>query len=157
MITPFFVSKKNKTESLWLLDFLSTTRDLYFTENNQRIFITDYSSLKKLFTKSSRVYTLQKNGIYVGLILVWKSKGEINRHYVKMVAKNNSVARDLLTVLTWNFNRELFVRIDRSSPLVGVYKSKGFRYASGDKGSSILLRREPIVYQNKFFSKEEEE
>ncbi len=126
----------------WLVEFFNENRnyDFYFTSDNSRKYITDEKSLRELFRNSEFVYTLIDRGDYVGVILVWKSIGGGKvRYYVKLNAKTSDIARDLITVLLWNCDRELFFKIRKDSLFLNVIKKKGFRFFGG-RGSQILLK-----------------
>lgn len=154
MIEPFSISskfgKKHAFELLGLLD----NSDLYYTKENNRVFVRDITSLRKLLRDSSHVYVRQEKGMYTGLILLWRSIGSgVKRHYVKVVAKNNKIAKDLLTVLLWNCTLEIFTKVKKNDKLLNVFKEKGFRFV-GSRGLQILLNRKPIHY--KIYEKEDE-
>lgn len=149
---------RNRNERMWLLDLISKTanQDFYFYDNGSRNYIVDDQSLKNLFKNSSHVFIKKEKGDYVGIVLVNKENvsGEI-RHYIKIVAKNNKIAEDILTVLLWNFPKQLFAKIRNDSRFVSVLKQKGFRFDS-EKGCQLLLVRKPVIY-NKVFKIEEDE
>ena len=154
MIEPFSISSKfGKKHAPQLLGLLNNS-DLYYTKENKRVFVRDIISLKKLLYDSSHVYVQQEKAIYTGLILLWRSVGSgVKRYYVKVVAKNNKIANDLLTVLLWNCGLEVFTKVKKDDKLLNVFKRKGFRFA-GSRGLQILLNRKPIHY--KIYEKEDE-
>ena len=136
----------SKIEYCWLLEFLNgnVDYDFYYTHKNSRIYISDFKSLKNFLRQSERVFTLKENGMYVGIILVWKSfGGGKNRYYIKLNAKDARVARNLLTVLLWNTERKLFVKVRKDSPFLSVFKTKGFKFIAG-RGIQTLLCRKPL-------------
>jgi len=153
MIEPFSItSKSGKKRAFELLGLLNNS-DLYYTKENNRIFVRDIFSLKTLLKESSHVYVQQEKGMYTGLILLWKSVGSnVKRYYVKVVANNNQIANDLLTVLLWNCTLEVFTKVKKNDKLLNVFKRKGFRFA-GSRGLQILLNRKPIHY--KIYNKED--
>ena len=112
MIEKFNPSKKNAL--LELLDYLQNNKDydFYYTKDNTRIYITDMTSLKGLLRECSNVYIYSERDDYKGVIMVWKSMGgDTHRYNVKINAQSARIAQDLLTILTWNFNKELFIKI----------------------------------------------
>jgi hypothetical protein len=114
--------------------------DFYLTENNQRLHIRSFKHLRKLLRNSHDIYyvnTLRNQGI----VLVWKGfGGDKSRQYVKLIADQVSTARDLLTVLFWNYNRDVFIKVKKQSMLTPALREKGFRFVGG-RGSEILLSR----------------
>ncbi len=149
---------KNQTECSWLVEFLTSNvdYDFYFTEDNTRIYITDIPSLKKLFKASEHIYALKEDGDYKGIILVWKSVGGgKTRKYVKINAKDERVARDLITVLMWNCFDDLYIKVRKDSPILPAVKQKGFRFEGG-RGSQILLRGKAKEFST-FSSKDKDE
>ncbi len=152
------VNTSNTTECSWLLEFLTSNMDydFYFTQDNTRIYITDVDNLRRLFKQSEHIFAVKENGDYVGLILVWKSEGGGKlRKYVKMNARNQKVARDLLTVLMWNCFDDLYFKVRKDSRLLPAIKQKGFRFEGG-RGSQVLLRGKAKEYVS-FSSKDKDE
>ena len=124
-----------------LLDYLKNnyTNDFYLTESNKRIPVRDEKLLKKLFNQSTGIKFLEENGDVIGIILLWKSLGNnLPRYYIKLTANSVHAAKQLLTVLLWNENRNLFIKIRKDSPFIRVFKEKGFIF-SGDRGKEILF------------------
>ncbi len=133
----------NKKECYFLTEFITNNinYDFYYAHENARVYITDYMSLKNLLRQSNNVYQLKERDTYVGVILTWKSVGGgKERHYVKVCAKNEKVANDLLTVLLWNTKTDLFVKIRKDSKFINVFRRKGFKFKGG-RGIQILLHR----------------
>lgn len=136
-------NKKNRIDKIELLDFLSHNfdYDFYVTLDNERYYITDSFSLNKLFKNCEIIYVSRTKGEIDGIILVWKSVGNgVVRSYVKINAINPKIATQLLTILGWNVNLHLFVKIRKDSRFLGSYKSKGFKFR-GRRGYQILLER----------------
>lgn len=148
MIQRFNTSDKTKHPSL--LDFIThySDEDFYLTENNDRVYITDFISLKKLFKNSKDVYVLEEKGDYQAFCLTWKSIGvEKTRYYVKLLATNIDYASDLLRCFLWNVNEELFVKINKHHKLLDVFKKYGFKFIGG-RGRQVLLKRDKFVRTN---------
>lgn len=146
-----------KNELLWLLDFIGehNNYDFYYTQDNNRIYITDLRSLKKLLRNSLYVYVKKEKGDILGVILAWKSiGGGVTRFYVKILANSSKTAKDLLTVLLWNSDRDLFVKIRKDSKFLNVFKEKGFRFC-GARGIQILLNRKSIPFARVFKQEDE--
>lgn len=132
------------TEFHELLDVIETfgksNEDFYFTHNNERIYVNDTLSLKRLLNESHTVF--YENSEYSkGVILIWKSIGaDVKRNYVKILADSPNTARNLLTILLWNFDENLNVKINKSSLFIPIFKEKGFKFIGG-RGTQILLEK----------------
>ena len=129
-----------------LLLFLKEHRnnDFYYTENNNRQFIDNEKDLKNLIKISKTIFVLEEKGEILGIILLWIADGNnIKRYFVKMNALNNKVANDLLSVLLWNCDKELYVKLKKDSSLIDIYKRKGFKF-KGNRGNELLLCRYTI-------------
>lgn len=126
---------------LGLTEFVKENKDtdFYVTENNSRVIIEDATSLKKLLKQSNSVRIIEERGDVLGIILLWKSIGNVTRYYVKLNAINEDIADRLLTVLIWNERKELYTKIKKTSKFVKVFKNKGFDFL-GDRGQEILLK-----------------
>lgn len=136
-----------------LLDFISNKDDMdfYYTQNNVRIYIRDLKSLKIILKNSVYIYTLQDKGDHIGIILVLKSFGDNDkRYYVKVSALSMDVANRLLTVLLWNCEQNLFIKIRKDSKFLSIFKQKGFKFFGG-RGCQLLLKRkkQKIVIKEK--------
>jgi|WetSurMetagenome_2_1015567.scaffolds.fasta_scaffold399090_1 hypothetical protein len=119
----------------------SIVHDFYITENNIRQYIKTEGTLKKLIRQATNPYVLFEKGDCVGIILQWKSLGALEpRFYVKLGAINPSIADKLLTNLLWHTNKDLFIKLKKESPLMRIFKNKGFEYR-GNRGNEILMYR----------------
>jgi len=151
------LNTRNKTDLHWLVEFLNENNnyDFYLTKDNSRLYIRDIQTLKLLFRESIDVYYQKEKGMFVGIILLWRSAGGgKSRFFVKVVANNKHIARDLLTVLLWNTTMELYVKIRKDSEFLQVFKSKGFKFKGG-RGVQILLQRKLRPSEAKIKSKED--
>jgi len=138
------VRKKTISEYFDLIDIVRNcdNQDFYITENNQRIFVKNTSDLKKLLKNSYNVF-YENEFDRKGIILVWKSfGGEKARKFIKLVADSKQEVRDLLTILLWRYNKELYVKLRKESPYISVFREKGFNFI-GNRGSEVLLFRKP--------------
>jgi len=132
-----------KTNFCSLLNFIVNERDydFYFTENNERFYVTDEKSLKRFIKVCRFIYVLEEKGEYQGIIMLWKSTGAgTDRYYLKMRAENDKVANGLITVLLWNTQKEVFAKIRKDSKFFSVLKQKGFRFLGG-RGVQVLLSK----------------
>jgi len=118
--------------------------DFYITENNTRLYITDLKSLKNLFHQSHVMYSYIEHGELKGILSVWKSLGGgKTRYYIKIIGKSDKIGVKLLTVLLWNFDRDLYVKIRKHNKFVSIFRAKGFRFMGG-RGVQILLFRKKV-------------
>lgn len=114
--------------------------DFYLTKENQRLFIKEKKSLKKLLKESHNVFFEDRHN-NKGIVLIWKSSGgDKTRNYIKLVASNLKEAKGLLTMLLWNYSKELYVKIKKNSPFIEAYKERGFKLI-GLRGEEILFCR----------------
>jgi len=134
------VDKYNKKDFLFLLDFIKTNKfDFYFTENNIRVNIDNDDNLNKLLKVSKEIYVSKEGEDILGIILLWESKGaDKSRFYIKIAAKDNNIAHKLLTMLLWNTTKDLYIKINKYSKFLEVFKNKGFRFI-GNRGKEILM------------------
>lgn len=135
--------KSLKKESNNLIEIISSCKneDFYLTENNQRLYVNNLNVLKNLLKNSHSVF-YEDRSENKGIVLVWKSYGgEKSRNYVKIIASNPETARGLLTVLLWNYDKDLYVKLKKDSSFISVFKEKGFKFAGG-RGSELLLAKE---------------
>ncbi len=143
--------KNLKEESHNLVEILTSCKneDFYLTENNQRLYVNNLDSLKSLLKNSHSIY-YEDRSQNKGIILVWKSfGGEKSRQYVKLIASNTETARGLITILLWNYDRDLFVKLKKDSSFISVFREKGFKFAGG-RGSEVLLIKEKFQKPNLF-------
>lgn len=117
--------------------------DFYITENNQRVSVNNSRSLKKLIKQSHIIYYVNDYEMgYKGLLVIYKSiSNDVTRNYIKILTSDYETVRDLLTVLSWNYGEELYVKLQKNSPYLKAFYTKGFRF-SGGRGEQILLKRE---------------
>ena len=138
----------NKKKYPVLLDFIQTCNDsdFYLTENNDRIYIQDFVSLKKLFKSSRDMYIFEDEGDYQAFCLLWKSiGGEKTRNYIKLLAVDSEAASSLLRGFLWNiYNTEIFVKINKYHKFLDVFKRYGFKFIGG-RGRQILLKRDKFI------------
>lgn len=132
--------KNLKKESGLLLEVIKNCNieDFYLTENNQRLYINNPTALKILLKNSHHIYYEEAKG----LVLVWKSfGGDKTRHYVKLIADDHSTAKNLLTILLWNYEKDLYVKLKKDSKLISAFKEKGFKFVGG-RGLEILMLKQ---------------
>ena len=136
------IRQYKKYDFIPLLDFVKSNvnTNFYFTENNRRIIITNIDTLQHILSQSKIIYIYDNNGEIDGIVLIWNSIGNnINRDYIKLNAINTDIAEKLLTSLLWNNKKELFVKINKESSYLTIFKKHKFKFL-GDRGSELILK-----------------
>jgi len=147
-------NSKNKQQLAELVYFVKNNfdADFYLTKDNQRQYVFDEPSLKIMLKEATEVYVADEEVDYGGLILLWKAvAGEITRYYIKIIAKNEHVAKALLTILLWNNFQELYVKLNKHHPFLHVFKRMGFAFKGG-RGRQLLLykqKQKPKLFKRK--------
>lgn len=129
----------NKRISNDLLNLIGT--QVYVTKDKKRKTITTVSDLKLLMRESCYAIRKEEKDCSTAVLFVWKSNDfNVSRNYVKIAYKDIIDVDDLLMVLNWNFNKEVYIKLDRNSPLIDSFRKKGFKKCH-DRGDEILLCR----------------
>lgn len=138
MITNLHFSKAINSD---LEDFVGTRNNLFITKDNKRKNIKSLADLKDLYKESCFAIRKEDKGSTQGILFVWKYNA-LNgiRNYVKVEYNSITDVDDLLMVLNWNFNKEVYVKLDRKSPLIDSFRKKGFKVCH-DRGDELLLCR----------------
>ena len=130
--------KKKQLNSLWYFLRSHVQSDFYLTKNNRRVFITELKTFRSLLSQSNNILVHEEKDIN-GVMMIWSGDGgDTKRRYIKFNAIDARVVDRLLTILLWNVNTDLFVKIEKYSPFIYVFKDKNFRFAHG-RGKEILL------------------
>jgi hypothetical protein len=138
MISVLNFTKRNSND---LTDFVSSRNNLYITQDNKRKSVKTLKDLKHLYRESSFAIRKEENGSTKALLFVWKSNAfNVNRNYIKIEYDQVKDVDDVLMVLNWNFNKEVYVKLDRKSPLIDSFRKKGFKFCH-DRGNEVLLCR----------------
>lgn len=147
MITRFNIKKDLYALQEFLLNKYIDKSTFYYTENNQRVFVTLLGEIKNLLRQSNDVFISKNDRDYIdGVILIWRGDaGDVKRRYVKVCGQNKRVIDNLLTILLWSINNtELFVKLEKKSFLSYIFAKKGFRFFH-DRGKEILLCRQAVL------------
>ena len=148
----------NKIEKKQISYILSEVCDLYSdfycTKDNVRIPLRDNPDvLFSYLNKGDVVVYEQDNETGIGLVTGW-SDGSA-RKYVKILTKDEHLASNLLKIINWNANIDLFAKLKKNNPLIKVFQRFGYSF-KGDRGSEILLMRQYIYHPQKEYKKDEE-
>lgn len=153
------ISYKNNYRVTELLEFLNNNEDydFYYYRDNARNYIRDTKTLKSFLKESICNYAYTENGDCKGIILVSRMiVDNKKKFYVKINTSGPKIAIDLLTILLWNFDKDLYINIKYDSKFMDVLKYKGFRFINS-KGNQVLLERKSFpLDKNKIYVKEED-
>jgi len=151
LISPLKYNKNNLDELGYFLK-CNVHSDFYLTEDNKRVFITDHNSYRKILKQSHSVLVSREASSVDGVIMLWKGTGGAKqRCYLKINAKDMKIADKLLTVLLWDCNKNIYVKIKKHSPYLKIFREKRFSFAGG-RGRELLLvyRKREKTYVNNF-------
>lgn len=118
----------------------NVNNDFFITENNERVVIRDSKTLKRLIKQSSRMYVDIDSGDVRGIIALWRGLGS-KRFFVKLNCADTKSANRLVTMVVWNDNKDLYIKIKKDSDCVKVFREKKFDFF-GNRGNEILLRND---------------
>ena len=125
-------------------------QDFYITQENQRLFLTDFKAIKKLLEKQE-VYSIYDKGIK-GLMIIFKEKGY--RPYIKLLSETRHAESALVKYLMMNFSeQDLYIKLKKLNPLAKYIRYFGF-IETGDRGQEILLFRKGIKILHKMLPKD---
>lgn len=134
-----------------LMDLTDIYGDFYITRNNLRLFIKENQNLLfDCIKKGDKIVYEENEGIIFAT--GWSDKSK--RKYIKVLAKDEKSADNLLKVINWNMPGEkFFAKIKKNNPLRRVLQKNNFTFA-GDRGKEILLIKEYIFSDTKAEEKE---
>lgn len=147
------LSEKNRIVVENILNSLTDSfSDFYITQNNLRLFLKEnqdilFDSLEKgnkLFWDSTR-----------GIIFVTGYHDKSPRKYVKILAKDEKSAEDLIKVLFWHTKENLYAKLKKNNPIRRVLQKNQFKFA-GDRGREILLMKRYITREDLKIDKKRE-
>lgn len=128
--------------------------DFYVTKDNVRIYLRDNSDI--LFSYLNRgdviVYD-QDNEVGIGLVTGWSDRSL--RKYVKILTKDEHLASNLLKIINWNANIDLYAKLKKNNPLVKIFQQNQYAFI-GNRGAEILLMRKYIPRFERIIYKEED-
>jgi len=145
-------NKKNKVHLADGFEYLKShiNPDFYLTENNHRVFITNSEVYFKLLKQSTIILFNKEDTMVDGMLLIWKGvSNDTNRNYIKLSAEHPEIARKLLSILLWNYNLDLFIKIKKDSPFLYIFRDRKFIFLGG-RGNELLLlkKKETHKYGN---------
>jgi len=127
-------------------------QDMYITENNKRLFLTDLKLIKKLL-KKQEIYALEESGEIKGLMIILREKNF--RTYLKILTIDNKVTDNLLKFFVWNKNElNIFCKLKIDNPITNIIKKFGF-FIKGDRGKEVLLFKTGFKTLNKIIIKDD--
>ena len=136
MISNLILTKRLKNE---LPAFIGN--QIFIIKDNKRKTVRTWSDIKSLARESCFAIRKEDKGETTAVLFVWKLNAlNVTRNYVKIAYRALVDVDDLLMVLNWNFNKEVYIKLDKNSPLINSFRQKGFKRCH-DRGDEILLCR----------------
>ena len=140
-----------EVESL-INSILDNYSDFYITKNNLRLFIKENTDLFfECLRKGDKVAWDTERGI----IFVTGYHDKSPRKYVKILAKDEKSAEDLIKVLFWHTKENLYAKLKKNNPIRRVLQKNQFKFA-GDRGREILLMKRYITREDLKIDKKRE-
>lgn len=135
------ISKKEKSiiDNI-LVEYTDIYKDAYITKNNLRLFLKENSGLMYEGLGKGDKIAFDEN---LGLIFICGYSDKFPRKYLKILAKNEDSANQLLKILSWNIKEDLYAKIKKTNPIMRVLERNGFRFIK-DRGAEALLFRKFI-------------
>ena len=128
--------------------------DFYCTKDNVRIPLRDNPDvLFSYLNKGDVIAYEQDNEKGIGLVTGWSDRSP--RKYVKILTKDEHLAGNLLKIINFNANIDLFAKLKKYNPLIKVFNRNGYIFM-GDRGSEILLCRKFLPRIERIIYKEED-
>ncbi len=128
--------KDSKKIDLLLSDLIDPYGDFFITKDNIRLFLRDNKHL--LFRALSKGDKIAFNNKAIAFITGFSDNSE--RKYLKLLYEKPEYVKDLLKIIGWNLNINLWVKIKKNNPVQKQLKKQGFKF-KGSRGSEILLYR----------------
>ena len=135
------IKYNNDKHKIELLGFVleNPSTEFYFTENNQRKFITDDSSLRTLLKSCKNVYVDENEGSINGIIMLWEARGGNKiREYVKFLVSSENVLSNLLKTFTYSSLNNLYIKVKKDSKYLQTFRNNNFQFKNG-RGNEVLL------------------
>jgi hypothetical protein len=129
-------NKEKKHISSLLYEMSDVYGDFYITRNNLRLFIKENQNV--LFDCLKKGDKIAFNNAGMGVICGFSDKAE--RKYLKVLTNDPKFIENVLKVVSWNLDCDLYVKIKKNNPQRGVLEKNYFRFA-GDRGREVLLLR----------------
>ena len=138
------ISKKDKKalDSI-LQEYVDVFSDFYMTKQNLRLFIKDNRHLLFDALKGGDKIAFSEDD---GLAFVTGWSDNMERKYLKILAKDNESANKLLKVLLWNIDTDLYIKIKKNNPILSTLQKNNFVFR-GNRGKEILLVRKYLAGQ----------
>jgi len=146
------------------------TNDFFITKDQKRIYINSLKLIDKIL-KYNEVYGLFEKELK-GIFIVIREKNY--RPYLKFLVDNRETARNLIKFVLWNYQEELFIKLNKENILIdktefrrqgklsviyySLLKSKVWKF-QGDRGAEILFHKEKFIKKedkndNRHYSKD---
>jgi len=137
-----------------LYDVVDLYGDFYVTKDNVRIYLRDnIDILFKYLKKGDRIVYEQNNENGLIIVTGWSDKSA--RKYVKVLSKDEQLVGDLLKIMNWNVQCDLYVKIKKNNPLLKIFQRNQYQFV-GNRGQEVLLMRKYIARPKSHNGKDEE-
>lgn len=111
--------------------------DFYITKDNLRFFIKENSEFLYDNLKKGDKIAYNEKGIM--FITGWSDNSR--RIYIKVLSEDEQTIDQLLQVVLWNVQCDLWIKIKKNNPCNQVFQNNGFKFF-GSRGKEILLCKE---------------
>ena len=150
------ITRATYKNSIDILEFINRVKDnfqdMYITENNARLFLTDLQLIKKIL-KTQEVFYYENSGEIKGLLIILKEKKF--RTYLKILTTDYNATNALMKFFVWNRNEiDIFCKLKATNPIANVIRKFGF-FVKGNRGKELLLEKKGFKTLNKIIPKDE--
>lgn len=110
--------------------------DFYLTSNNLRLYVREnLEILFELLEKGDKIVYCNEG---IGIVNGYADK--FKRKYVKLLTNNFKTGDEILQLIIWDSEQNLWVKLKKNNPLLEVFKNNGFLYVQ-NRGQEELLTR----------------
>ncbi len=134
-------SKLSKKEEKAIINILYEINDVfgdfYITKDNQRLYIRENKEF--LFRDLERGDYIAYNERGMGIVVGFAEKTE--RKFLKMLAKDNKIANELMLILLSEVKDEIYIKVKKNNPLLKIFEYWGFEWLAGRGSENLYIRR----------------
>jgi protease II len=114
-------------------------KDFYITKNNERLYGKKLiSTLMKQLRKGDKIIF---DDSYKSMLLLVGMAEKSNRIYLKILGDSEKTIANLMMVMFWNINKEIYVKLKKNNPLISFLTSFFYFSYVGSRDREVLLRR----------------
>jgi hypothetical protein len=135
--------KEQKTVEYCMYDVVDIYNDFYYTRDNIRISLRDNPEiLFKSLNAGDKIVVDETNEKGIAVITGWSDDSP--RKYVKILTRDEKIADQMLKIIGWNINCDLYVKVKKTSKFLKTFQRNFFKFV-GDRGAEVLLCRKYIA------------